>query len=121
MTTTTSKDIVARSLNDLLEQDDDAVPEGVLDSIMQNVDSSNGDGDGGSAVNDFGINQGNHVPSSQGMCTECGDQVSAVLCEQCEYVHFIYLYVVVYYCVFVYSRVMCVNHLLKLPVVCGTS
>lgn len=78
MTSSSSKK-VATTLNDLLERDDDAVPEGILDSMQ--VD---GDEDGGSAVNDFGINQANHVPSSQGMCSECGDQVSSLACEQCE-------------------------------------
>jgi len=62
-----------KSLNDLLEQEEDAV----MDAVPVEEE------DGGSAVHDFGINQGNHVPSSQGMCTECGDQASSVLCEQC--------------------------------------
>eukprot|EP00918_Siedleckia_nematoides_P058061 GHVU01126570.1.p1 GENE.GHVU01126570.1~~GHVU01126570.1.p1 ORF type:complete len:690 (+),score=112.56 GHVU01126570.1:156-2225(+) len=61
----------AQSLNDLLEKD--VVPD---DIAMQEVDEEG-------ATNDFEINNNNHVPSDQGMCNECGDQVSSVLCEQC--------------------------------------
>eukprot|EP00026_Physarum_polycephalum_P003687 Phypoly_transcript_03700.p1 GENE.Phypoly_transcript_03700~~Phypoly_transcript_03700.p1 ORF type:complete len:686 (+),score=119.73 Phypoly_transcript_03700:176-2233(+) len=59
----------SQALNDLLEKD--IVPD---DVDMQVEEDGEPDG---TYVN-------NHVPSSQGMCAECGDQVSSVACDQCE-------------------------------------
>jgi hypothetical protein len=59
----------SQALNDLLEKD--IVP----DDVEMQVEDEGHPEDG--YVN-------NHLPSSQGMCSECGDQVSALACDQCE-------------------------------------
>lgn len=66
----------AQALNDLLEKDI-----GPDDEEMQ-VDAGEGE--------EVYVN--NHVPSTEGMCSECGDQAASLACEQCLYV-FLYLFV----------------------------
>lgn len=59
----------SQALNDLLEKD--IIPDDVEMQVEEDGEVE------GSYVN-------NHVPSKQGMCSECGDQASALACDQCE-------------------------------------
>lgn len=68
---------VAQALNDILEKEI-----GPDDEDM--VDERDGEGDDSIYVN-------NNLPSTEGMCSECGDQASSLACEQCEYVFIIHL------------------------------
>lgn len=59
----------AQALNDLLEKD-------LVDDVDMQGDEE-GEVDDGSYVN-------SHVPATEGMCSECGDQAASLSCEQCE-------------------------------------
>ncbi len=62
----------AKALNDLLEKED---AQGDVDIQVDDEDD----------VDDF-VPAVNQTPSSEGMCSECGDQMSTIQCEQCTYV-----------------------------------